>query len=344
MARARVVAAGWLLLAFGCGARTELLVDSEPPEPQNAGGAPLVMHCELTGDDARVAGIKPDQLATLDGADFVVGNVKSYHWTLEREDCDAVVKNAEFTLDGANARVVKFQPSRPAFYHFTLDATDVAGNKASCKLGVPVEGVGLRVELCWDTSTTTDLDLYLHDPFDREPWYIPGSTAVDTGLNNTSCNTSNGVAELRYGLSRVNWGYADSAISACSTPAFDGFLAGGRCPNPRAADDNNQSIATGTTERMQLDNPLAGQTFRVMVQNFNNKAAHPHVFVYCGGQKAAAFDAPAAPANFVSQRPGNFGVMWRATDVTTSVDGAGKVSCSALPVSSNAVSNDDTSF
>jgi hypothetical protein len=343
MARVWAAVGFWVLLALGCGARTELLIDSDTGA-ENAGGAPLQMHCELEGNDARVAGIKPDERATLDGADFVVGQVKSYRWKLQKDDCDAVVKDAEFELEGANARVVTFQPSHPAFYHFTLEATDFFGQKASCQLEVPVEGIGMRVELCWDTSTTTDLDLYLHDPFDREPWLTPGSVSVDQGLNNTTCNTSNAVANLRYGQERVNWLYPDSPLSACNTPAFDGFLSSGRCPNPRAADDNNQSIANGTTERMQLDNPLNGQTFRVMVQNFSNGVAHPHVFVYCGGQKAAAFDAPSLPPNFVSPNPGSFGTMWRPADITTAVDAAGKVSCNALPVTPNAVTNDDLSF
>jgi hypothetical protein len=343
MVRVRVAVGCWLFLALGCGARTELLIDWET-EDGVAASEPLQMRCELEGNDARVAGIKPDEVATLDGADFVIGDAQAYRWTLQKDDCDAVVKDAEFKLSGASTRVVTFQPSHPAFYHFTLEATDRRGRKASCKLEVPVEGIGMRVELCWDTSTSTDLDLFIHNPFDREPWLTPGTPGVVEGLNNTTCNTSNAAAELRFGQGRVNWGYADSPLSVCKTPAFDGFLPSGRCPNPRAADDNNQDIAIGTTERMQLDNPLDGQTFRVMVQNFSNEAARPHVFVYCGGQKAAAFDAPAAPSNFVSPNPGVFGVMWRAGDITTSVDPAGKVSCSALPVTSNAVSNDDLSF
>jgi hypothetical protein len=334
--------AWWWLLALGCGSRTELAVDWET-ELAAAGGAPLTMHCELEGNDARVAGIKPDEVATLDGADFVVGNVKSYRWTVQKEDCDAVVKDAELKLEGANSRVLKFQPSRPASYHFTLEATDYAGKKASCQLEVPVEGVGLRVELCWDTSTTTDLDLYLHDPWDREPWLDPFSDGILSGLNDTTCNTANAAAALR-DQPRVNWGYPDSPISFCNTPSFHDFIASGRCPNPRAADDNNQEIATGTTERMQLDNPLSGQTFRVMVQNFSNTPSRPRVIVYCGGQKAAAFEAPASPPNFATPEPRRFGVMWRAADVTTTVDAAGRVSCSALPVASNAVTIDDVSF
>jgi hypothetical protein len=357
MVRDWLVAGAWFLLVLGCGARTDLPVDPETGGVGAGGsagsssvagmtvaGAPLAMRCELEGDDARVAGIRPDELATLDGAQFVVGNVKSYRWTVQKEDCDAVVQDAEFTLEGKNERFVKFQPSRPAFYHFTLEATDFAGNMASCQLEVPVEGVGMRVELCWDTSTTTDLDLYLHNPADQAPWFTPGALDISEGLNNTTCNTSNGVAELRNDHARVNWGYADSPLGACNTPSFDGFLPSGRCPNPRAADDNNQEIATGTTERMQLDNPRNGETFRVMVQNFSNAPARPHVFVYCGGEKAASFDAPPAPSNFVSPDPGTFGVMWRAADITAFVDAVGKVSCKAAVLASGGVTNDDISF
>ena len=340
MGRDSVVVISFAFLVVACGARTELLLGAGT---ESAGGAPaLSTRCELEGDDPRVAGIKPDEIATLDGADFVVGDVRSYHWTLREEDCDAIVPNAQFTLQGADSQVVKFQPSRPAFYHFTLDVVGVLGDRATCKLEVPVKGVGLRVELCWDTSTSTDLDLYLHNPFDKQPWFAPGSTSIEGGLDNTTCNTSNATAQLR-APSRVSWGYEDSALGACNTPAFQDFVTTGRCPNPRAANDNNQSIANGTTERMQLDNPRHGQTFRAMVQNFNNFPARPHLFVYCDGQRAGAFDPPSTPPGFVATAGGVFGLMWRATDITTVVDATGKVSCNAVAVT-NGVTVDDTRF
>jgi hypothetical protein len=305
------------------------------------GAPPLTTACELVGDDPRVAGIRPDEVASLDADDFVRGDVKSYRWTVRTEDCDAVVQDAEFLLEGADSRVVRFQPSRPSFYHFTLEVTGLGGDHASCNLEVPVEGVGMRVELCWDTSTTTDLDLYVHTPFGRAPWFS-GSDIID-GLDDSTCNTSNCTAVLR-GEPRVDWGYPDSPLSACSTPSFEDFLDLGRCTNPRAAEDNNQQIATGTTERMQLDNPREGETFRVMAQNFSNQVARPHVFVYCGGQRAGAFDAPAVPVDFVSNFPGVFGVMWRAADIVTHVDAAGKIWCDAWPVSTDALTVDNPQF
>lgn len=303
----------------------------------------LTMRCALEGDDPRVAGIKPDQLTTLDAADFVVGDAKGYSWTMLKEDCDAVVWLTQARLEGTNQRVLRFQPSRPAAYHFNLKATDSSGRSASCDLSVPVEGIGMRVELCWTNSMTTDLDLYLHSPANREPWFTPGLSDLSSSLNNTTSNNLNATASLRV-TDRVDWGYADSPLSACQTPAFDGFVAGGRCPNPRASDDNNQELSTGTTERTQLDNPRNGDTFRVMAQNFNNLSARPQVFVYCGGERAGAFDAPAEPLGFMTKNPGVYGVMWRAADVTTSVDAAGKVSCSASPITTNAVTINDLSF
>jgi hypothetical protein len=201
----------------------------------------------------------------------------------------------------------------------------------------------MRIELCWDTSTTTDLDLYLHTPFTRAPWFSGAGSIID-GLDASTCNTSNCAAGLR-DETRVDWGYPDSPLSACRTPSFEELLDLGRCPNPPAAADNNQQIAIGTTERMQLDNPREGETFRVMAQNFSNQFARPHVFVYCGGQRAGAFDAPAVPANFVSDiLPTVFGVMWRAADIVTHVDAAGKVSCDALPVKEDATTIENPKF
>jgi len=299
-------------------------------------------NCQLTGDDPRVAGIRANEIAKLNGADFVIGDVKGYHWSVQMEDCDGVVQDAQITLRGVNERVLTFQPSRPAFYHLTLEVTGVGGDKTSCNLEVPVEGAGMRIELCWDTSTSADLDLYLHTPFDRAPWFRPGTTNVNGGLDATTCNTSNAAATLRFNQPRVDWGYADSTLSACSTLAFQDFLGVGRCPNPRTANDNNQQLASGTTERIQLDNPGDAQQFRVMVQNFDGHPAHPHVFVYCGGQRAAAFDPPASPENFVGGNSGllDFGLMWRAADVTTHVDANGKISCSATSVTDAVTIND----
>ena len=342
MVRARAAVGCWLFMALGCGARAELPMDWEADDSEAS--EPLQMRCELEGNDARVAGIQPDELAKLDGADFVVGDVKSYRWTLQKDDCDAVVKDAEFELAGANARVVTFQPSHPAFYHFTLEATDSRGRKASCKLEVPVEGVGMRVELCWDTSTTTDLDLFTAQSVRSRAVVDPRLARNRRGLEQHHLQhvQRGGGAALRTAAGEL--GLRRLAPQRVQHASVRRLSARWSLPQP-ARGRRQQSIDCHRYDRADAARqPADGQTFRVMVQNFSNQAARPHVFVYCGGQKAAAFDAPAAPPNFVSANPGTFGVMWRAADVTTKVDAAGNVSCNALPVSSNAVTVDDLTF
>ena len=150
---------------------------------------------------------------------------------------------------------------------------------------------------------------------------------------------------------RADFGFADSPFSYCQAgPAADEFQALGRCPNPRDGEDNNQSLATGTAERIQLDTPRDAQTFRVMVQNFSNTPAAPHLFVYCGGEKAGAVLPPKLPPSFVAATPRVFGTMWRAADITTHVASPGAVpSCSVtLPVAPGGqtpyVTIDDASF
>lgn len=322
---------------------------STPIASGGVAGGPIRTRCTLAPDDPRVAGIRPDQVVTLDGADFVEGDVVSYRWTLKAEDCDAVVQNAEFILKGVATQVVRFQPSRPAPYHFALEVTGRGGDHATCDLEVPVEGVGLRTELCWDTSTSADIDLYLHTPLNTAPWFRPGSSQVEDGLDGTTCNTSNSSWVLR-GEPRVDWGYPDSPLEACNTPSFQGFLGIGRCPNPRASLDNNSSMpgmtgTTGTTERMQIDSPLEGQRFRVMAQNFNNAPAKPRLFVYCSGERAGAFEAPANPLNFQDPAPRGFGLMWRIADIGTRRDARGKTLCSVTPVLDRPpISFDDPTF
>lgn len=323
----------WALGLAGCGARTGLIVTdgtagSAGASAGSGGAAPIVpslqLNCPSGPADPRLPELKLGESTTLDGARFVSGNVKSWHWDLVREDCDAVVANPEFVLQGEGASLLTFQALRPAPYHFTLRVVGGGGDSGSCDFEVPTNGRGLRVELCWNTSQNTDLDLYLHNPFDRAPWFSPSASNISAGINQSTCNVVNCTANLRLNLSRADFRYADSPLSYCQAgPAAAEFQALGRCPNPRSGQDNNQSLATGVAERIQLDAPLNSQTFRVMVQNYSNSAAEPHVFVYCGGKKAGAAEPPNSPPNFVATSSSAFGVMWRAVDITTQVASSG---------------------
>ena len=245
-----------------------------------------------------------------------------------REDCDAVVADPEFVLQGGETPVLTFQAVRPSSYRFTLKVTGAAGDTGTCQLEVPTNGRGMRIELCWDTSQDTDLDLYVHNPFDQAPWFTPTASSVSDGINGSTCNVANCTASLRLGLPRADFGYADSPAEMCvAGPAAEEFALLGRCPNPREGEDNNQDLANGTAERVQVDAPLDGQTFRAMVHNFSNSPAEPHVFVYCGGKRVAESRPPQLPPAFVASNPGVFGTMWRAVDVTAHRPSAGVTSC-----------------
>jgi len=294
------------------------------------GGAParLELDCPTGSDDPRLPELKLGVPTELDGTRFVSGDVQVWHWALVREDCDAVVADPEFVLQGGETPRLAFQAVRPSNYHFTLKVVGAAGDVGSCNFDVRTNGRGLRIELCWDTSRDTDLDLYLHNPFDQAPWFTPTAMSLSDGINGTTCNVANCTASLRLDLPRADFGYPDSPPELCvAGPAADEFARLGRCPNPREGEDNNQSLANGTAERIQLDAPQDGQTFRAMVHNFSNSPAEPHLFVYCGGRRVAEALPPPSPPDFVAANPDVFGTMWRAVDVTTHGSGAGVTSC-----------------
>jgi hypothetical protein len=298
-----------------------------------AGAPTFELDCPTGPDDPRLPVLQLGAETVLDGTKFVTGNVKSWRWSLVRDDCDAIVADPEFVLQGGATPFLVFQAVRPSSYRFTLKVEGFAGDSGSCKFEVPTDGRGMRVEACWDTSQDTDLDLYMHNPFDQAPWFTPTAGRVEDGINATTCNVANCTANLRLGLPRADFRFADSPGSFCAAgPAADEFGLLGRCPNPREGEDNNQDLATGTAERIQLDNPQEGQTFRVMLHNFKNLPAAPHVFVYCNGKKVGAALPPQFPPSFVADDRGIFGTMWRAVDITTHVSANGRTACKvALP-------------
>jgi hypothetical protein len=344
----RAVVAALLVACPSCGARTSLelpAADSAAPPATTTSPPALQLLCPTSLDDPRLPVVSSEGLTELDAAAFIQGDVRSYKWSIDEEDCDRVVPRAGYILEGSTNQIVRFHPARPGSYRLRLAVVGSAGDEGRCEFSLNVRGRGLRVELCWDTSTTTDLDLYLHTPFNQAPWFAPSSDGVIDGMTGDTCNTANCTPDLRFGQPRANWGYPDSPLAICSAgPSAKEFQALGRCPNPRAGDDNNQQIASGTTERVQLDNPGHDQRFSIMVQNFSNSPAQPHVFVYCGSTLAGRLEPPPAPPNFVTPTPGRFGVMWRASNVTTHVNAAGETSDCELEPARLGVTIDDPSF
>lgn len=328
---------GWLgtvavlWFAWGCGSRTELR-DANVSDPTDVPEPELpradVLDCPTSADDPRLPrGGVGDELV-IDSADFLEVRPDAWHWSVVADGCDEILPAPRYDIGVDNEPELSLRPARPGAHRVRLEVTTDDGAIDSCEFEVTVLGRGLRVELCWDTSTQTDLDLYLHRPNDESAWYRPGSTRPDElAFDDTTCNPANCGADLRLGLGRVDWGYADSPTEWCDPFTTDtGFLVQGICPNPRASTDNNQVLATGTAEVIQLDTPSPGERFRIMVQNFDNGPATPHVYVYCGSA-SAYLPPPGSPPNF--QAPGGagiqarFGTMWRPADVEIYADASG---------------------
>jgi hypothetical protein len=317
----------WLVAAGVSCSRSGLEIYGTPEQR-----APIELSCPLDADDPWLPEVAPGEQVELDGSLLAAGPVQSYRWSVIDEDCDAITPAPTYTLSAANQPVAKFTPGRPTGYHLRLEASGAFGQKASCDFVVPVTGQGVRIELCWATSTSTDLDLFVHTPRNRDPFMMRPFTDTYAQYTDSTCNVLNCGAALREGKARVDFGYLDSPLERCAGgPSPDDFRALGRCPNPRSGVDDNQQLASGTTEVVQIDQPREGDTFRVLVHNFDNEPASPHLFVYCDGQRVAALDPPATPRDFVTPSPGDFGVMWRPADVVAHASG-GSISCTVAPL------------
>lgn len=339
-------------------AEPDATLDAEPdviePEPE------LELDCPKSLGDERLPYGFVGAEFVMDGADFVSGEVAAWSWSVVPEKCDELLPVPRYDLIYPQNQVTHFRPARPGSYHMVLTVTAPDGETKSCEFGVPVQGRGLRVELCWDTSTSTDLDLYVHEPNDDTPWFLPGySNVVEAIWDSPTCNGVTCVSSRNDGLPAVysvDWGYDDSPLEFCDRYSSEiGFIDAGFCPNPRASTDNNLHLSSGSAEVVQLDNPNDGDRFRIMVQNFSNKLAEPRVYVYCA-RAEATFLSPGTPPDFVAPGGGaggnRFGTMWRPGDVEMWVNDEGAtVGCEVDPLYLNGDRNqgpdvtiDDPSF
>lgn len=288
-----------------------------------------------SADDSRVPSGQPFVEYPLRGELFFSGTARSWQWEVRGGPCDALLRTPTFTTRDLNARDAAFHPTLSGDYSVTLTVVTMAGETLRCTFVVHIAGPGLRVELCWDTNTTVDLDLYLHTPRNTDPWFNNASTPL-ISVNQNSCNWSNCEAVLRGGLGRVEWGYARSPLSACENgPHGPEWRTVGNCGNPRLDIDNNLSKASGVPENINVDTPREGERFRVMVENFTGTSAHPMVNVYCGGHLRATIGAaPDVLPDFTgSSGSSSIGAMWRAADIVVHTDSTGATTgCDVTPL------------
>jgi hypothetical protein len=182
---------------------------------------------------------------------------------------------------------------------------------------VHVAGLGLRVELCWDTTGLEDLDVHVHRPNTTTPWF----TADD--CFHTNCK---GVSNPH-----LDWGYDRSPLSEClAGPDGSAWQRLGGCINPRLDIDN--IVIEGRPEDVNIDRPENDATYRVMANYFGTvdgpRVTRPMVNIYCQGHMIASYgQAPDRVDGFNEAGGDGGGSMWRVADVTTHVDANGVTTC-----------------
>ncbi len=307
-------------LCDGCSARRDCPIDCPSP------------------GDPRIADLAPFETRTLAGADFYPGMARSWRWRVEGGPCDRLAPRlVSFELGSPTRQDSTFTPRLSGDYTVTLDVVTREGTSLTCSWVQHVAGPGLRIEMCYPESETQDLDLYVHRPGSRTPWFARGGSAFDP--TEDSCGWHNCEAIVRGGLGRADWGYASSALSECENgPLGAAWRMLGSCANPRLDIDNNLDPmtpgSTGVPENINIDAPRDGERFRVMVQNFTGTIARPLVNVYCNGRRVGTYgQAPDTVPRFRGPSGGDSpGAMWRVVDVTTRLDASGELTCELAQV------------
>ena len=259
----------------------------------------------------------------IDGTMFFPGPVQAWSWEVNGGPCDRLFLTTTsplrqtFTLTGAATSQLTLRPTLSGDYSVRMRAITPAGVVNSCTFVVHVANPGLRVEMCSDRSASTDIDLHLHRPGTTTDWF---SATDDCYYSN--CKAGSG--------SPPNWSYPNSPLAECvGGPEGSGWQALGYCRNPRL--DIDSISANGVPENINVDNPLNGQTFRVMAHYYSGTGVvHPMVNVYCGGFLRGSYGgAPNELTNFDSSGS-TTGDIWRVVDATVQVDAAGVTTGCAL--------------
>jgi hypothetical protein len=262
------------------------------------------------------------------GSAFYPNPARAWQWRVEGGPCDqllfATSMHVSYTVMGAGtdprltpSQNLTFNPTLSGDYTVTLTVTQMDGTTFTCTFVVHIRAPGFRVELCWDRTGQTDLDLWVHRPGNTTAW-TSGGGLFGPMLANVTCGWSN----CRNAVSpSLGWGYATTPGGACREPM------GGNCNNPRLDIDN---ISTpGIPENINIDDPNAGDVFRVAVnfygQSSGSGAVHPMVNIYCGGALQATYGGAmvggtlygSSPiSGFMTPGQDGTGSLWRVVDVT----------------------------
>ncbi len=284
-------------------------------------------------DDPRVGPASPFSSYPLDGTLFYSGSdAIGWRWEVEGTPCDrmfqaipgstATSENGQlsYRITGANSPMANLMTTLSGDYRITLTVRRSGGEDFVCTWVVHVGGPGVRVELCWDQTGPTaglfdsvDLDLHLGKTGTTTAWF--------TG---DDCYYANCDTEGRTGTGPM-WGYPNTPGPMCVLPPGST----GACYNPRLDIDNIDESLSYVPENINVDAPLEGDTFRVLVNYFSGGflspvATRPLVNIYCGGEIVSTFGAaPDTVPGFMSEEVGSSGLMWRVADIVAHVDASG---------------------
>lgn len=253
------------------------------------------------------------------GNEYQDADKATWEWTLTKGSCDIVLKKTSFSLASAVEGVtgastdeaekitfsgvglskfnVNFQLS--GTYNLHLKVTRENGEVYECEWPLKVASNGLRIELCWDTYSSIDVDLHLGKENKTTAWN-----------NNSECYWKNCDTSRGYNGTDPDWGYLNTMNYDPATGAEKSM------PNPRLDIDNRAEGEGAKPENINLDNPVENDVFKVLVHHYSPAEvvngecldwyhgvfvdicleyeeiytySYPVVNVYCGGSLKATY-------------------------------------------------------
>ncbi len=271
--------------------------------------------------DPTLQGAQPFTDFTIDGTNYYFGTAVRWEWTVSSGPCDHVLGQNSYTLNGSNlighvasGETITMRFNLSGEYTITMRVYYTDTDYYECIFILRVAGPGLRVELCWDTNTSTDIDLHLM----KQGHGTQYCSSQDCYYSN--CKASN--------WAHSAWGSADSPLDACiGTSAGSTWQSRfNACKNPRLDIDNIR--AGPIPENINLDTPQNNQTYRVMVDYYSGSVAtRPVVNIYCDGVRLATYGYPSDNEVVITNGTSGCaaGHVWKVADVRTLLQGGGTV-------------------
>jgi hypothetical protein len=253
-----------------------------------------------------VPDVYPYSQVTFSASDYFHGDAMRWHWNVEGGPCDQLFltttgtpPHQSFITQGVHGPDLSLYMPLSGDYTITLQITDTSGTKWGCKWVQHVNGPGVRFELCWDTTGSSDLDLHVHRPNSTTDFF-------ETSTGDDSPD--------------------DCDYRTCGGASATGVVADWGSASPSLDLDNINMI--GGSENINIVQPHDGDRFRALIHYFKgNKVTHPLVNIYCGGHiKATYGQAPDQVQGFDVGNGWANGDMWRVADVAAVVDGMGMTS------------------